>query len=114
MAEVTNEFCFVYSTYPNKETALAAARLLVEAKLAACVNIYPPMTSVYTWEGKREETAEFGTFIKTRRALANSAIAAAWEIHPYEVPCFVVLPIEAGSSDYFAWVRAQTEQPVTV
>jgi periplasmic divalent cation tolerance protein len=114
MAEVTNEFCFVYSTYPNKETALAAARLLVEKKLAACVNIYPPMMSVYTWEGKREETAELAAFIKTRRTLADQAIAAAWEVHPYEVPCFVVLPIEAGSGDYFAWVRAQTEQPVTV
>ena len=114
MAEVTNEFCFVYSTYPNKETALAAARLLVEMKLAACVNIYPPMTSVYTWESKREETTELAAFIKTRRTLADKAIAAAWEIHPYEVPCFVVLPIEAGSPDYFTWVRNQTEQPVTV
>ena len=114
MAEVTNEFCFVYSTYPNKETALAAARLLVEAKLAACVNIYPPMISVYTWEGKREETTELAVFFKTRRALADRVISAAWEIHPYEVPCFVVLPIKAGSSDYFTWVRAQTEQPVTV
>jgi len=114
MVEATNEFCFVYSTYPSKDLALQAARLLVDKKLAACVNIYPTMTSVYGWEGKREESAEVAVFIKTRRALADQAIAAAWEQHSYEVPCFVVLPIEGGTSDYLAWVRAQTEQPVTV
>ncbi|HEX3487460.1 MAG TPA: divalent-cation tolerance protein CutA [Micropepsaceae bacterium] len=114
MAEATNEFCFLYSTYPDLETARTAARLVVEKKLAACVNIYPKMTSIYMWEGKREETAEFAAFVKTRRTLVDQAMAALWEIHPYEVPCFVVLPIEAGSSDYLAWARAQTEQPVTV
>jgi len=114
MVEATNEFCFVYSTYPNKELALQAARMLVDKKLAACVNIFPPMTSVYLWEDKREESGEVAVLIKTRRALVDQAVAAAWETHSYEVPCFVVLPIEAGSSDYLAWVRAQTEQPVTV
>ena len=114
MAELTNEFCFVYSTYPSKELALQTARMLVDAKLAACVNIYPPMTSVYAWEDKREETAEVAMFIKTRRSLADQAIAAAWNVHSYEVPCFVILPIDGGTSDYLAWVRAQTEQPVTV
>jgi len=114
MVETTNEFCFVYSTYPNKELALQAARMLVDKKLAACVNIFPPMTSVYLWEDKREESGEVAVLIKTRRALVDQAVAAAWETHSYEVPCFVVLPIEAGSSDYLAWVRAQTEQPVTV
>ena len=44
--EATNEFCFIYSTFPNKEAALASARLLIDQKLAACVNILPPMTSV--------------------------------------------------------------------
>ena len=114
MAEATNEFCFLYSTYPDSATALAAARLMVDKKLAACVNIYPKMMSVYMWEGERTESSEFATFIKTRRALVDDAIAALWALHPYSVPCFVVLPIEAGSSDYLAWARAQTEQPATV
>jgi periplasmic divalent cation tolerance protein len=114
MIEATNEFCFLYSTYPDLETARNAARLVVDKKLAACVNIYPKMTSIYVYEGKREESAEFAAFIKTRRALADQAMAALWEIHPYEVPCFVVLPIEGGNSDYLAWARAQTEQPVIV
>ena len=114
MVEATNEFCFVYSTYPDKNSALAAARLLIDGKLAACVNIYPPMTSVYFWEGAREESAEVAAFIKTRRTLADQVIAAAWESHPYSVPCFVILPIEAGTADYLAWARAQTEQPVSI
>jgi periplasmic divalent cation tolerance protein len=113
-AEVTSEFCFVYSTFPDKDSALNVARVLIDKKLAACVNIYPPMTSVYMWDAKREEAAEFGAFIKTRRALAEAAIAAAWDLHPYTVPCFVVLPIEAGNPDYLAWVREQTELPVAI
>lgn len=112
--EPTNEFCFIYSTYPDKDDALKTARMLIEKKLAACVNIYPPMTSVFMWEGNREEAAEFGCFIKTRRALAEAAIAAAWDMHPYTVPCFVVLPIEGGNPDYLAWVREQTQPPVTI
>lgn len=113
MVEATNEFCFLYSTYPDMDTARNAARIVVDKRLAACVNIYPKMMSIYLWEGQREETAEFAAFIKTRRTLVNDAMAALWEIHPYEVPCFVVLPIEGGSSDYLAWARAQTEQIVT-
>lgn len=114
VAEPTNEFCFLYSTYPDMDAALAAARLAVDQKLAACVNIYPKMTSVYMWEGSREESGEHAAFFKTRRALAEKAMAALWQVHPYSLPCFVVLPIEAGSSDYLAWARAQTEQPVEV
>src|ERR1700680_270162 len=114
MAEATNEFCFLDSPCPDYETAMAAARLVVNKKLAACVNIYPKMTSVYLWEGNREEASEFATFIKTRRSLVDQAIAELWAVHSYSVPCFVVLPIEAGTSDYLAWARAQTEQPATV
>jgi periplasmic divalent cation tolerance protein len=112
--EATNEFCFIYSTFPNKDAALEAARLLIDRKLAACVNILPPMTSVYFWEGKREEAGEVAALIKTRRSLADKAIAAAWENHPYSVPCFVVLPLEGGNPDYLAWVRSVTEPTVAV
>lgn len=113
MAEATNEFCFVYSTYPNLETARAAARLAVDQKLAACVNIYPKMTSIYVWHGKMEESAEHAVFFKTRRSHVDKLISTLWAEHTYELPSFVVLPVEGGSSDYLAWVREQTEQPTT-
>jgi periplasmic divalent cation tolerance protein len=114
MVERTDEFCFLYSTYPSTEAAMAAARLAIDQKLAACVNVYPPMKSVYMWEGEREETGEVAAFFKTRRSLVEAAVGALWAVHDYSLPCFMVLPIEGGNSDYLAWARAQTEQPVRV
>ena len=87
-----SEICTVVTTCGSEETALTIAAALVDQAYAACVNILPPMTSVYFWEGKREEAGEVAALIKTRRSLADKAVAAAWENHPYSVPCFVVLP----------------------
>ena len=114
MIETGNEFCFVYSTFPDAEAALAVGRALVDRKLAACVNVYPPMTSVYVWQGQQEETQEVAAFIKTRRSLVESAVAAARAQHPYSTPCFLVLPIAGGNDDYLAWARSQTERSLTV
>jgi len=105
----TSDFVFVYSTFPDTETAQRAAKALVESKLAACVNIHGPMTSVYEWEGKLETGPEFAAFIKTRRGLVERVIAAARPLHPYSVPCFLILPIEGGNEDYLSWARRQTE-----
>jgi periplasmic divalent cation tolerance protein len=104
-----SEFVFVYSTVPDEEAARKIATALVNEGLAACVNIHGPMTSVYEWQGKLETGAEYALFIKTRRSLAQKVIAAARPLHPYTVPCFLVLPIEGGNTDYLAWARAQTE-----
>jgi periplasmic divalent cation tolerance protein len=114
MVEATNEFCFLYSTYPNTEAAMLAATLAIDRKLAACVNVYPPMKSIYMWEGKRVEESEVAVFFKTRRSLVDTAISELWAVHNYSVPCFVMLPIEGGSPDYLAWARAQLEPVVTV
>jgi len=103
-----SEFVFVYSTFPDAESAARVAEALVRAKLAACVNIHGPMTSVYEWQGKLETGPEFAAFIKTRRALADAAIEAARPLHPYTVPCFLILPIAGGNDDYLAWARTQT------
>jgi len=102
------EFVFVYSTFPNRAVAEKVARALVEARLAACVNIFPPMVSLYEWEGEMKTDRETAVLIKTRGALAERAIALARPLHPYARPCFLVLPIESGSEDYLAWVREQT------
>jgi periplasmic divalent cation tolerance protein len=103
-----SEFVFIYSTFPDQASALRAAQVLVEKKLAACVNIHAPMISVYEWQGKIETGPEVAVFIKTHRALADAAIAAARPLHPYTVPAFLLLPIEGGNSDYLEWARAQT------
>lgn len=102
------EFIFVYSTFPDADSAKRVAEELVRGKLAACVNIHGPMTSVYEWEGKLETGPEFAAFIKTRRARTDDVISAARKLHPYTVPCFLILPIEGGNSDYLDWARGQT------
>jgi periplasmic divalent cation tolerance protein len=106
-----SEFVFVYSTFPDEAAARRVAEALVEARLAACVNIHGPMTSVYEWQGKLQTEKEFAAFIKTRRALSEKAIATARPLHPYSVPCFLVLAIDDGSADYLAWARAQVGNP---
>ena len=105
-----DELVFIYSTFPDEQSAKSLGRVLVEQGLAACVNVYPPMTSIYEWQGTIETAEETAVFIKTRRTLVDRVIAAARPHHPYDVPCFLVLPITSGNADYLAWAREQTRQ----
>jgi periplasmic divalent cation tolerance protein len=108
--QASDEFCFLYSTFPDSDSALTVARALVEAELAACVNVHAPMTSIYVWQGKLDEAGEVPVFIKTRRVLVDKAVALARPLHPYTTPCFLVLPVLSGNEDYLAWARAQTTE----
>ena len=101
-------FVFVYTTLPDEKVARSIATDLIGQKLAACVNIYPQMTSVYEWQGKLEAGPEVGCFIKTRETLIAEVTAALRRLHPYSVPAMLVLPIVSGNADYLAWARAQT------
>lgn len=103
-----SEFVLIYSVFPNRAVAERIARTLLDARLAACVNMFPPMVSLYEWQGKLEASRETAAIIKTRRALANRVIDTARPLHPYTVPCFVILPVEGGNADYLDWMRAQT------
>jgi periplasmic divalent cation tolerance protein len=103
-----NDLVVVYSTFPDQSSAARVAEELVRTKLAACANLSAPITSVYEWQGKLESSSEIAALFKTRRALAERLIEAARPLHPYSVPCFLILPVEGGSSDYLNWVRAQT------
>jgi periplasmic divalent cation tolerance protein len=108
------EFVLIYSVFPNRAVAEKIGRALLEARLAACVNIFPPMTSLYEWEGKLETSRETAAIIKTRRALADQLVETARPLHPYTVPCFLVLPVEGGNPAFLDWVRAQTVGSGTV
>ena len=98
----------VYTTFPNAEAAEEVGAALVDAGLAACVNILPGMTSIYIWDGARQRDAEAVMIVKTRRALAGRAMEEIRQRHPYETPALVILPVEGGSADYLAWIAAQT------
>jgi len=109
MSDATR-FVFVYTTLPDEAAAQRIAAELVEARLAACVNIYPKMTSVYQWEGKLETAPEVGCFIKAREALVPEVMQALRKLHPYTVPAMLVLPIAGGNADYLEWAHAQTQR----
>jgi periplasmic divalent cation tolerance protein len=102
---------FLYTTLPDEASAKRIAESLVSDRLAACVNIHGPMTSVYEWEGKLETGPEVAAFIKTSRDLVDAAIEAARKLHPYTVPCFLTLPMESGNEDYLTWARGQLRSP---
>jgi periplasmic divalent cation tolerance protein len=105
---MSTEFVFLYTTLPDEAAARTIAADLVQARLAACVNIYPPMISVYEWEGKLETASECACFIKTRASLVPDAMAELRKRHPYAMPAMLVLPIVDGNQDYLEWARAQT------
>jgi periplasmic divalent cation tolerance protein len=103
-----DKLVLIYSTYPSVAEAERIGSALVDQGLAACVNILPSMTAIYVWEGKRQKDSETAMIIKTRSALADSAIAAARALHPYDNPAFVALPVTGGSEDFLRWVRERT------
>ena len=86
--------------------AAALARVLVEEGLAACVNVLPPMESVYRWQGSVHQDAERQLMIKTRAERLDALQVRLKILHPYEVPELLVLPVSAGSPGYLEWVKA--------
>ncbi|MEK7737093.1 MAG: divalent-cation tolerance protein CutA [Pseudomonadota bacterium] len=98
----------VFTNLPDAAGAQALARLLVEQRLAACVNILTPCHSVYRWQDKMESAIEVPMLIKTTAERYNALEAAIRAHHPYELPEIVAVPVECGLPDYLAWVAAQT------
>ncbi len=101
----------IYSTFPSAEEAERIGGALVDRGLAACVNIFPGMTAIYVWEGKRQRESEAAMIIKTRGSLASEAIAEARKLHPYTNPALLVLPVTGGSEDFMRWIAEQTAKP---
>lgn len=92
-------------TVPNDEVAKKLAHGIVSNKLAACVNIIPPITSVYEWEGKINEDSELLLMIKTRSGRVEDLVKFVRENHPYSVAEVISTPIEKGNLPYLKWIH---------
>lgn len=103
-----SEVKIVLSTVDTSENAGRIARTLVTERLAACVGILPPMISVFRWKEELHEDPESQMIIKTAADKVDALIRRLQEIHPYEVPEILVLPVSKGLDSYCDWVGAET------
>jgi periplasmic divalent cation tolerance protein len=85
------------------------ARSLVDRRVAACVNLVPGVRSVYRWKGRVEEASETLLVIKTPASRVRALLAAVEELHPYEVPEGIALPVVAGLAPYLRWLEGETK-----
>ena len=102
------EYVLVLTTLPADAEAAAFARTLVTERLAACVNLLAPMESVYEWEGEMQRDTERQLIMKTVRSRVDALWHRVRELHPYDVPEFVVLPIVDGNDAYLRWLAQST------
>ena len=109
MSQQTNDQIVVLMTAPNAEEATRIAEMLVERTLAACVQILPPITSIYIWKGEVQRESEILLVAKSTRAKFDELEAAVRAIHSYETPEIIALPIVAGSQSYLSWLSSCLE-----
>jgi periplasmic divalent cation tolerance protein len=99
----------ILSTCGSAEEAEKIAGRLVEAQVAACVNIVPGIRSVYGWKGAVERATEWLLLIKTRQELFGRVAAEVRKLHSYQVPELIALPVTAGSENYLAWLDGEVK-----
>jgi periplasmic divalent cation tolerance protein len=92
----------------SRAEALRIGRALVEERLAACANVIDGLSSLYWWRGRLEEAGEALLVLKTRGELVPALIERTRQLHSYECPSVVALPIAAGNPDYLRWIAAET------
>ena len=102
-----SDYGVLLTTTPTREEAAKIAKLLIDEKLAACVQLLP-IESFYVWQGKTQNEAELLLLVKTRRVLFDTAIARIREIHSYTVPEIAALPFAAGFAGYLDWIDEVT------
>lgn len=102
------EFVIVLTTLPADSEVVRFATTLVQERLAACVNVLPEIQSVYWWGGQLEQDLERQVVMKTTAARIERLRERVKELHPYEVPEFLVIPVTEGDEAYLKWVRDST------
>ncbi len=98
------EFSLFYTTWPDERTARQASLTLLTEKLVACTNLYPVVESQYWWQGKIENSKECVMILKTASHLKATLEKRFTELHPYDVPCFLEIRLDAGNPPYLQWL----------
>lgn len=101
---------WIYTTWPDRQSAVDAATTLVTENLCACSNILAPMTSVYRWQGEVETADETPMVLKAAGQALNALKNRFVDLHPYDEPCFLALAVDgdASADSFLNWVRAQS------
>ncbi len=99
------KFYTAFSTFPSIEVAREVSRILVEKKLVACVNLVTAVESIYEWEGKVCEEKEVLLMMKTTESKLTALEISLVELHPYDVPEFIVIEIKSGHQPYLDWLN---------
>ncbi len=107
--EQSDEMIIVYTTFPNEEDARKLGAYLIEERLAACVNVFPGMVSIYRWQDNIETASEAAMIIKTRNSLKDEVFAAVASRHPYSVPALIMFEPSQVAASYKEWLAAQTK-----
>jgi periplasmic divalent cation tolerance protein len=99
------DYSLIFCTCPDHSTASKLATDLVTAKLAACINILPAITSIYSWQGQIETTAEVLLMIKSDTKHYAALETLILQLHPYQVPEIIAISIDQGFPDYLHWIN---------
>lgn len=102
------EMFTVYVTFASQEQARIIARTVIEERLAACANIFPPHHSIYRWEGEIQSASECAALFKTTEKAFESLKSRIAELHSYDCPCVVAWEIEEGAKPFLDWIVSET------
>lgn len=109
MENKNNNIILLYGTCPDMAVAKGLAKAMLDARLVACVNLLPGMVSLYKWDGKMEESAEVLLLAKTQAVCADAVKTLYADLHPYEEPALVALPVSDGLDGFLSWVASETD-----
>jgi periplasmic divalent cation tolerance protein len=108
---VDEEYCEVVVTAEDADWLAGFTRTLVEERLAACGHHVTAIRSVYRWQGEVHDEPEARVALHTRRSLVPAIVARTQQLHPYDVPCVIALPLVDGNPAYLRWIAEETRSP---
>ncbi len=105
------QMAMIYFTAGDREEVLRIGRVLVEERLAACVNVLGEITSIFRWDGAVQQEPEAAAIVKTTAELTERVIRRIKELHPYDCAAVLSWPIPHGNPDFLKWVGEETQRP---